>query len=199
MVFSAGGRGFIGTGCSGPRVARSTPLCFSSNSSYLVCPDVGAGETSQTPFSGSLLTSNALVQPPIDSDNWSASAAASSEGSAVTNGGSVEHPFPGRLKLYIWPLGLRGCYPSVQREWGIWSWVLGLLQRTALMRVSGSSLILGAQTGLSVQLIARSVWCWTSCNICWMLDDLQSRLKCLWLPCQLTGTLWIRYQSVRID
>ncbi len=99
MVFSAGGRGFIGTGCSGPRVARSTRLCLSSNSSSLVCPDAGAGETSQTPFSGSLLASNALVQPPIDSDNWSASAAASSEGSAVTNGGSVVASFPGQAEI----------------------------------------------------------------------------------------------------
>ncbi len=99
MVFSAGGRRLIGTGCSGPRMARSTPLCLSSNSSSLVCPDAGAGKTSPTPFSGSLLASNALVQPPIDSDNWSASAAASLEGSAVTNGGSIVASFPGQAEI----------------------------------------------------------------------------------------------------
>ncbi len=42
--------------------------------------------------------------------------------------------------------------------------------------VQWRSLSLGAETGLSVQMIARSVWCWTSCNICWMLDYLQQHL-----------------------
>ncbi len=74
-------------------------LRLSSTSSSLVCPDAGAGETPKTPVSGSLLASNALVQPSINTDNWSSSAAASSEGSAVTNGGSVVTSFPRQAEI----------------------------------------------------------------------------------------------------
>lgn len=123
----------------------------------MVHSETSAGEASQAHFSGSLLASNPLVQPLINSNNWASSPPATAEGYAVTDGGGTVaslsrqaeavHLAPGVERvLSQCSAGVRNTVMSARAP-----------QHVALMPVSRSCLSEAAQIVLSTQLIALSV------------------------------------------
>lgn len=79
VVLGTRGTMIARAGCPGPRMARPPSLCLSPHSALLVHPEACIGEAPQTYSSGPRLAIHALVQPAINSQNWSTSSTASLE------------------------------------------------------------------------------------------------------------------------